>query len=69
MCAVTQNCQANKHNIYAKDLAQTYAGSVIVDSVCMNTYKLCLLDSVAGVLVFSTFMAPITLSPFFHGVP
>ena len=38
--------QANNHNIYAEDIVQTHAGSVIAASVSVSLYEPCLVDSV-----------------------
>lgn len=40
LVGVSQKHQANNHNVYVKDLAQTHAGSVIAISVNVSSFEL-----------------------------
>lgn len=44
LLVIPKESQANNHNIYAKDLGQSHAGSLFVTLVSVSPYRPCLVD-------------------------
>lgn len=51
----------HSHGIYAEDLAQIYAGTVIFTIVSVSTHELCLADFVGNVLLLSLTLLALTI--------
>lgn len=67
LLVVSQNHQANSHNIYAEDLSRTHAGPVLADSVSVSPYEPQLVDSVGSVLLMFSIPSD-SYSPLLHGI-
>ena len=64
---VPQEHQAKQPHVYAEDLAQSYAGSVITASDSVSPYTLYLVDSMGHVLLLSLILlVPTILPPHLH---